>query len=189
MATTSSSILAATILVLFGLTFAAANWDEEAPTSELIHVSGKVLCQNCQMSYKDWISGERPIKGSTVSLTCMDDRKRVHHYDSDVTDERGEYEMVVSKYVNGKRLNEKQCLVRLVSSPDSDCNVLTDFAGGKSGVKLSQPTSVYRGTTKYDVGSFYYTHPRCERPEVGESDGKSGGDDDQEYYRYPETKY
>ncbi|CAI0469294.1 unnamed protein product [Linum tenue] len=155
MATTSSSILAATILVLFGLSFAAANWGEEAPTSELIHVSGKVLCQDCQMSYKDWISGERPIKGSTVSLTCMDDRKRVHHYDSDVTDER----------------------------------VLTDFAGGKSGVKLSQPTSVYRGTTKYDVGSFYYTHPMCERPEVGESDGKSGGDDDQEYYRYPETKY
>ncbi|CAL1373036.1 unnamed protein product [Linum trigynum] len=187
MAATTSSIFAATVLILFAVTSAAANWDEEAPTSELIHVSGKVLCQDCQKSYKDWISGERPIKGSTVSLTCMDDRKRVHHYDSDLTDERGEYEMVVSKYVNGKRLNEKQCWVRLVSSPDSDCNVLTDFAGGKSGVRLSQPTSAYRGTTKYDVGSFYYTHPRCERPEIGESDDKSG--DDQEYYRYPETKY
>ncbi|CAN0926238.1 hypothetical protein LINGRAHAP2_LOCUS35229 [Linum grandiflorum] len=164
--TTGSWFTASTILVLLAMVAAAA-WEEEAPTGELIHISGKVLCQDCQKSYSDWVNGERPIKGSKVSVTCMDNRKRVMYYDSDVTDDSGHYELVVNKYINGKLLNNKLCWVRLVSSPDSNCNVMTDFAGGKSGVKLGQPTYFYRGSTKYDVGSFYFTHPRCERPQVG----------------------
>ncbi|CAN1134883.1 hypothetical protein LINPERHAP2_LOCUS8534 [Linum perenne] len=189
MAFTTSMFAATTILVLLAVTSAADAWEEEAPTGgELIRISGKVLCQDCQKSYSDWVNGERPIKGSKVSLTCMDDRKRVMYYDSDLTDERGQYEMVVSKYINGKRLNNKLCWVRLVSSPDSNCNVVTDFAGGKSGVKLGQPAFVYRGLTKYELGSFFFTHPRCERPEAGEFN-KGESDEDQEYYRFPETKY
>jgi hypothetical protein len=47
------------------------------------------------------------IAGSKVCLTCTDDRGRVIHYDSDVTDERGEFDMIVSKYINGKQLKEE----------------------------------------------------------------------------------
>ncbi|CAI0407555.1 unnamed protein product [Linum tenue] len=133
MAATTSSIFAATVLILFAVTSAAANWDEEAPTSELIHVSGKVLCQDCQKSYKDWISGERPIKGSTVSLTCMDDRKRVHHYDSDVTDERGEYEMVEGSPASGSASPRR----RTVAPPSTTSDRSTTRTQGASDRRLA----------------------------------------------------
>jgi hypothetical protein len=106
------------------------------------------------------------IAGSKVCLACTDDRGRVIHYDSDVTDERGEFDMIVSKYINGKQLKEKKCSVRLVSSPDPSCNILTDFAGGKSGVKLKRPTSVYRDTVKYMLTPFYFTSPMCDEPDT-----------------------
>ncbi|KAL2938365.1 Proline-rich protein 1 [Bienertia sinuspersici] len=70
--------------------------------------------------------------------------------------------MIVDKSVHGKNLKPKDCLVRLVSSPDESCHVATDFGHGKSGVKLRQPSVVYRGMTKYVVGPFYYTTPTCD---------------------------
>ncbi|KAI5584808.1 hypothetical protein BDE02_06G105800 [Populus trichocarpa] len=155
------TLIAASLLV--GCTTLAMAWEE---TYGVINVAGKVMCQDCTKGYNDWINGDRPIKGSKVCLTCTDDRGRVIHYDSDVTDERGEFDMIVSKYINGKQLKEKKCSVRLVSSPDPSCNILTDFAGGKSGVKLKRPTSVYRDTVKYMLTPFYFTSPMCDEPDT-----------------------
>lgn len=45
----------------------------------------------------------------------MDARKRVAYHVSD-NEERGEFEVPVSKYVNGKELEPEGCSVRLVSS-------------------------------------------------------------------------
>ncbi|KAH9615202.1 hypothetical protein KSS87_001187, partial [Heliosperma pusillum] len=90
--------------------------------------------------------------GSTVSVTCLDERKRVACYKSDKTDDDGEFNMVMEKMVHGKKLNPKNCIVRLVSSPDPSCNVATNFAQGKTGVKLRQPSVVYRDITKYRLG-------------------------------------
>lgn len=30
---------------------------------DVIHVAGKVLCQDCSLSYDQWINGSDPIKG------------------------------------------------------------------------------------------------------------------------------
>ncbi|KAJ4838405.1 hypothetical protein Tsubulata_017435 [Turnera subulata] len=135
-------------------------------TTGFIHVAGKVLCQDCTKGYNEWINGDRPIKGSKVSLTCMDERRRVAYFVSDVTDQKGQFDMSVSKYINGKRLNDKLCWVRLISSPDPTCNVFTDFGGGKSGVKLMRPTSVYHDTLKYVLTPLYFTTPMCEQPDT-----------------------
>lgn len=98
----------------------------------------------------------------------MDERKRVVHYASDETDQEGDFEIVVDKNIHGKKLVASQCSVRLVSSPDQQCDVLTDFARGKSGAWLAQPLTVYRDVTKYRLGPFYFTSPMCEEPDTEE---------------------
>lgn len=77
--------------------------------------------------------------------------------------------MAVNNYIYGKELDTKECYVRLVSSPDNVCNILTDFGGGKSGFKLNNPTSVYRGLIKYVPNPFYYTTPMCDMPDTDTS--------------------
>ena len=100
--------------------------------------------------------------GSRVSITCLDDNKRIAHYGSDETDKDGQFNMAVNKTSHSnKKLNPKDCIVRLVSCPDTTCNIPTDFEHGKTGVKLRQPSVVYRGTTQFVVGPFYYTTPAC----------------------------
>ncbi|XP_021864897.1 uncharacterized protein [Spinacia oleracea] len=130
--------------------------------AEVFHVSGFVKCQDCSQGWNEWVQGDKPIKGARVSITCLDDCDGLAHYGSDATDDDGEFSLIVKKIVHGKKLNLKDCLVRLVSSPDSSCNILTDFGKGKTGVNLRQPSVIYRGVTKYVVGPFYYTTPTCD---------------------------
>ncbi|CAL5350862.1 unnamed protein product [Camellia sinensis] len=42
---------------------------------------------------------------------------------------------------------------------DPVCNIATDFAGGRSGVKLRRATVVYRDFVKHVLSPFYYTTP------------------------------
>lgn len=98
----------------------------------------------------------------------MDDRSRVVYYASDMTDELGQFDIIVNKYVYGKELKPNLCSVRLVSSPEPTCNILTNFAGGRQGVKLCLPTSVYRDVIKYTLGPFYFTNPLCDEPFTNE---------------------
>lgn len=103
--------------------------------------------------------------GCKVSVTCMDERRRVVYHANDETDDQGEFELLVNKYINGKELkHEKGCTVRLVSSPHPNCNIATDFGKGKSGAKLCSPSHVYPGLIKYTIGPFYFTSPMCDDP-------------------------
>ncbi|VVA97056.1 unnamed protein product [Arabis nemorensis] len=140
----------------------AADYD-----GDVIHVAGKVLCQDCSLSYEQWINGSEPIKGAVVSITCMDERRRVGYYGSDKTDERGQFDLIVKKVLyDGKVLKPQLCNVRLVSSPDQSCNIPTNFGDGQTGVKLVRPFTVFQDLVKYVVGPFYYTTPMCEIPKT-----------------------
>ncbi|KAK6943921.1 hypothetical protein RJ641_025023 [Dillenia turbinata] len=114
----------------------------------VLHIAGKVLCQDCTEGWKQWVEGVRPIKGCKVSVTCMDDTSRVAYYGGDLTNAVGEFEILVNKHVNHKELKPQNCIVRLVSSPDPVCNIATDFSGGRTGVKLTQPSIMYRDLVK-----------------------------------------
>ncbi|PON56148.1 Pollen Ole e 1 allergen and extensin family protein [Parasponia andersonii] len=151
--------------VLMGCTNLAQGYAE--PASPEIRVAGKVLCQDCTQPWNQWVIGAKPIQGSIVSITCMDERRRVVHYASDVTDQYGQFDFSINVNVYGhKKLNPKLCKARLVSSPDSDCNVLTDFAHGQTGVSLSWPTSILEDYAKYTLGPFYFTTQTCQKPEA-----------------------
>ncbi|KAJ4706293.1 pistil-specific extensin-like protein [Melia azedarach] len=176
MATLKLMMLYAAVAVaaVFNLAMATSYYEEVAAAAEVIHVGGKVLCQDCSKSYKEWVNGSQPLKGVKVSLTCVDERSRVMCYKSDITDEQGQFDMTVNKLVNGKKqLKVKFCLVRLVSSSHPVCNIATDFAGGKTGIKLMRPTFVYNDLVKYGVGPFYYTTPMCEKPDTNEYQGSN----------------
>ncbi|KAL3532013.1 hypothetical protein ACH5RR_005534 [Cinchona calisaya] len=146
---------------------------------EAIHVGGKVLCQDCTQGWNEWVNGAKPLKGCKVSVTCLDDRSRAVYYGSDLTDEAGDFEMIINQYIYGKKLNPKNCFLRLVSSPDPACNIATDFSGGKTGVQLLRPTVVYRDIIKYVLGPFYYTTPMCDEP-----DTTTASDDDAKQSNY-----
>ncbi|KAK9079371.1 hypothetical protein SSX86_001042 [Deinandra increscens subsp. villosa] len=146
---------------------------EEVPASTsggVILVGGKVLCQDCTEGWNEWVHGNKPIEGCTVSVTCKDERKRIVYYGSDKTDKAGDFEITINKYVYGKKINPEACFTRLVSSPDPVCNIPTDFAGGKTGVKLGRPTIVYRDTIKHILEPLYYTTPMCDEPNASDND-------------------
>ncbi|KAL7096739.1 hypothetical protein ACP275_10G098500 [Erythranthe tilingii] len=152
--------------------------------TQVFHVAGKVLCQDCAQGWNEWVNGANPIKGSKVSVTCLDERSRVVQYASDLTDDAGDFDVTCNKYVNGKKLNPQNCFLRLVSSPDPVCNIATNFAGGKSGVNLHRPTVVYRDMVKYVLGKFYYTTPMCDEPDTTTPDDQDGDDDAAEQGNY-----
>lgn len=100
--------------------------------------------------------------GGKVSVTCMDDRSRVVFYGSDLTNEKGQFDLIMNKYkINGKEEKANCCSVRLVSCPDATCNVPPNFGRARSGVKLNWPSFVYRDLVKYTLGPFYCTSPMC----------------------------
>ncbi|XP_059462680.1 non-classical arabinogalactan protein 31 [Corylus avellana] len=156
------------VIIAASLLMGCTNLGVAQKESGVMHVGGKVLCQDCTQGWHEWVHGGKPIKGCKVSITCMDERSRVVYYASDLTDELGQFDIAVNKYVHGKELKAKLCSVRLVSSPEPTCNILTNFAGGRRGVKLNQPTLVYRDVIKYMLGPFYFTNPLCEEPNTNE---------------------
>ncbi|KAI3473962.1 hypothetical protein Pfo_028536 [Paulownia fortunei] len=102
-------IIAASLLLV-----GSAAGDGKVDT-QVFHVAGKVLCQDCNQGWNEWVNGAKPIKGCKVSVTCLDERSRVVQY---------------------AKLKPQNCFLRLVSSPDPVCNIATNFAGGKSGYVL-----------------------------------------------------
>ncbi|XVF55589.1 hypothetical protein PTKIN_Ptkin06aG0048000 [Pterospermum kingtungense] len=143
---------------------------------QVINLGGKIMCQDCTKSYQEWAQGSQPLKGAKASVTCLDERSRIIYYGSDETDEQGQFNMVVNKYINGKELQERSCMVRLVSSPHTTCNIPTNFAGGNTGVKLPiRPTVVYRDLVQYQLGTFFYTTPRCDKPAPGTNPSECKG--------------
>ena len=51
------------------------NADAEMEEREVIHVVGKVMCQDCSSSWNEWVQGARPIKG-TFLLSSFPHSKR-----------------------------------------------------------------------------------------------------------------
>ncbi|KAF8728022.1 hypothetical protein HU200_018595 [Digitaria exilis] len=125
-------------------------------------VTGKVQCQDCTKNWNAYAYNAKPIPGSMVGITCADDRGRAVYHGSDATDGEGVFIIEVPSKVNDRDLAPSRCVVRLASSGDAGCAVLTDFNGGKTGQTPSRLTHVSPGKSTYAVGPYYCTLPRCD---------------------------
>lgn len=101
-----------------------------------------------------------------MAVICMDDKNRVVYHSVNSTNEEGTFKLIVDRHINGKKLMANRCVVKLVSSTHPDCNVLTDFSGGKSGVKLRSPSLVYQDITEYTIPPFSFTSPMCDDADI-----------------------
>ncbi|KAL0316175.1 UNVERIFIED_CONTAM: DnaJsubfamily C member 28 [Sesamum radiatum] len=90
--------IAASVLVLSSVCVAAGDAKDA-----VFKVGGRVLCQDCAEGWNEWVNGANPIKGCKVSVTCLDDRNRVVHYASDLTDDAGNFEVTCNKFITGLR--------------------------------------------------------------------------------------
>lgn len=62
---TKFTLVFAAFIVIVHCTNLALCWEE----TKVIHVGGKVLCQDCTQGWNDWVNGDKPIKGTTYPLT------------------------------------------------------------------------------------------------------------------------
>lgn len=135
------------LIVAFSVLTASVNLNVAGDSNDgVINVGGEVLCKDCTQGWG--LSHSKPIQGSRVSLTCFG-RSQAVYYGTDETAETGRYQLTVSSYIDGKKLNPRDCFVRLVYSPDPVCNIATDVNGGWTGVRLDVPTTVNPNITKY----------------------------------------
>ncbi|CAN6305967.1 unnamed protein product [Urochloa humidicola] len=158
--------LVAAAVVLAAAARAAAKVPDYHPST--FTVTGKVQCQDCTKNWNAYAYNARPIPGSVVGITCVDDRGRVVYHGSDAADGQGVFNIEVpSKAANGGDIAAPRCLVRLASSGDAGCAVPTDFNGGGSGEKPSRLTHFSPDKATYAVGPYYYTLPRCDVKDDG----------------------
>ena len=61
-------MMIATSLILIGIGIGSVKVGEAWEEANVIHVGGKVLCQDCTKGWNDWVNGSNPIKGTASSL-------------------------------------------------------------------------------------------------------------------------
>lgn len=57
----SRFIIAAASLLLWAALAAAEPWNHAG--KDVIHVGGKVVCQDCTQGWNEWVNGAKPLKG------------------------------------------------------------------------------------------------------------------------------
>lgn len=69
MAAAAVVMMIATSLLLIGI--GSVNVGEAWEEANVIHVGGKVLCQDCTKGWNEWVNGSNPIKGTDSSLSLL----------------------------------------------------------------------------------------------------------------------
>lgn len=132
-------------ILFFSLAFASVTAAEEASyeaaeTKKVdIVVEGMVYCQSCG-HFGTWsLTGAKPIPSAKVSVLCKDQKDRVSFYKVFSTDGNGYFYaqlegFKINHYILDHPLHS--CTVRLVSSPLTNCNLLSNINSGIDGSPL-----------------------------------------------------
>lgn len=117
----------------------AQGHDDEKKKLVVVRVEGVVLCQSCAKRGSQSLAGAAPLPGAKVTVTCRDWKNRVMAYRRAVADSNGYFhaEFGVQPADKYWKANPRgACFVRLLSSPDAECNVVTNILGGMEGAPL-----------------------------------------------------
>ncbi|KAL3524003.1 hypothetical protein ACH5RR_016837 [Cinchona calisaya] len=149
----SSQLKFLTSLLLLSWAYASTSANQQGPVEKQVEVGieGVVYCQSCER-YGTWsFSGAKPISNATISVICKNYKDRVSFYKAFQTGPNGYFyaELKGFKMVHSLLDHPLQsCRVRLVSSAQENCNVLTNVNYGLDGAPL-------RYENKRLVGSQY----------------------------------
>ncbi|KAL6905294.1 hypothetical protein ACP4OV_002895 [Aristida adscensionis] len=171
MARRSVPVLALLVAVVAAAAAARAEASRHYGASKFA-VTGTVLCQDCAKNWNAYAYNARPIPGSVVAVTCLAKRtgKMVYH-GTDTTDSKGAFTIEVPYLVHGCELEATDCVVRLASSGDAACAVLTNFNGGKEGDKPSRCVQNGLGdVVVYAVGPYYAAPAQCDVKDKDDDD-------------------
>ncbi|RWW06471.1 hypothetical protein BHE74_00037229 [Ensete ventricosum] len=130
-------------------------------------VEGMVYCQKCKYVGSWNLDGARPLPSAKVSIICKDHKHRVIFYDSAEADKNGYF----YKLLDGTHLRSATfdpvtaCTVRLLASPDANCNRLTNVNYGIQGAKLRDENKTYSDehceTKLYAAGPLAFKPVHC----------------------------
>uniref|UniRef100_A0A7N0RES6 Pollen Ole e 1 allergen and extensin family protein n=1 Tax=Kalanchoe fedtschenkoi TaxID=63787 RepID=A0A7N0RES6_KALFE len=134
-------------------------------TTVNVVVEGVVSCQNCKLHGSWNLDGAIPIPKAKVSVQCRDHKGRVAYYKSVETDSKGYYYAQLDNFKMSHYLLDHPlhaCKVKLVSSPNKDCNIPTNINYGMNGAPLSYHNKAVKGT-RYEA-VIYSAPPLAFRP-------------------------
>uniref|UniRef100_A0A0D9UX37 Uncharacterized protein n=1 Tax=Leersia perrieri TaxID=77586 RepID=A0A0D9UX37_9ORYZ len=131
----------------------------------LVRIEGLVYCQSCAHRNSWSLDGAKPLPKSKVAVTCRDAKNRVSGWRLAVADETGYFlaEFGVTKVVDFFMGDPRRaCYVRLLASPDEECNELTNINFGIEGAPLRDEGKKWAGQGFDNV--VYASGPLAFRP-------------------------
>ncbi|KAF9596488.1 hypothetical protein IFM89_012856 [Coptis chinensis] len=164
-------LITAISLLLLSSAFAFVKGFEESSSEENkvgVVVEGMVYCQSCKY-YGTWsLTGAKPVPSAKVSVTCKDHKNRVSFYKAFPTNENGYF----YGQLDGFKMNNcildhplQACVVRLLSSPDSNCSSISNINDGINGAPLRYENKRLFGkkyeAVVYSTGPLAFLPSRC----------------------------
>ncbi|KAM0953645.1 hypothetical protein DsansV1_C01g0002171 [Dioscorea sansibarensis] len=131
-----------------------------------IIIEGMVMCQSCKHAGTWSLAEAKPQPSAKVSISCKDHKNRVKHYQV-VKASLGGYFYAplhglhdINRFNLGHPINA--CSVRLVSSVDLGCNLLTNINGGIEGAVLrDEKKKLLSGAVVYSAGPLAFRPAHC----------------------------
>ncbi|XP_059315636.1 non-classical arabinogalactan protein 30-like [Lycium ferocissimum] len=109
------------------------------PVETTVVIEGMIYCQSCD-TYGSWsLSGAKPIASAKVSVICKDHKKRVNFYKAFEANTYGYFYAELQGFKMGHSYLDHplhSCRVKLVSSPQENCNVFSNINYGLNGAPL-----------------------------------------------------
>ncbi|CAM0879668.1 unnamed protein product [Alopecurus aequalis] len=155
------------LAILVSLVAATAASDYGGGKKLVVKVEGLVYRQSCAHRNSWNLDGATGLPGAKVTVTCRDQKNRVMAWRTAVADHNGYYLAdfgegpPAAAYYKGDPA--KACYVRLLASPDRECNDLTNVNHGIEGAPIrdegrSPPSQEYR---LYAPGPLAFRPRRC----------------------------
>lgn len=148
---------------LFSFAVGIPYQDPKKTEEKVVVVEGMVYCQNCTHVGSWSLTGAKPLPSAKISIACKDHKNRVTFYKAVQANGEGYFYTALAG-LNDHHVNRPidACLVRLLSSPDARCNVLTNVNYGIEGARLQDKNK------RVMVGSYsaeiYAAGPLAFRP-------------------------
>ncbi|KAJ4827904.1 hypothetical protein Tsubulata_021766 [Turnera subulata] len=161
-------------LVLLGLAFQSIATNESTapvkPQEKTVDVvvEGKVYCQSCD-HYGSWsLTGAEPIPSARVSVICKNHMKQVSYYKALECDEHGYFYAPLHGLKASNNILDHPlhaCHVKLVSSPNEHCSLLSNVNYGINGSPFRFENKILRrlgnDAVVYAAGPLAFRPAHC----------------------------